>query len=209
MLHATPLCMGIAHDGESRTSYGNVFWAFDGYNNTLVRYDFEKPHGPKSLDHDLANVRRYDEVQLKRVPNVPSHIVVDSATRAVYIADTGNNRIIVLNADSGRFAYHARSDLGGAYTSWSSEKASFEYSVFGCAQFRTFIEDLNKPSGLAIQGNVLYVSEYGTGKIKAFQKTSGVLLDTFETGSMALGGIAFQESSNRLWYVCRSSNSLR
>jgi len=209
MLHATPLCMGIAHDGESRTSHGNVFWAFDGYNNTLVRYDFEKPHGPKSLDHDLANVRRYDEVQLKRVPNVPSHIVVDSATRAVYIADTGNNRIIVLNADSGRFAYHARSDLGGAYTSWSSEKASFEYSVFGCAQFRTFIEDLNKPSGLAIQGNVLYVSEYGTGKIKAFQKTSGVLLDTFETGSMALGGIAFQESSNRLWYVCRSSNSLR
>ena len=31
MLHATPLCMGIAHDGESQTSYGNVFWAFDGY----------------------------------------------------------------------------------------------------------------------------------------------------------------------------------
>ena len=105
MLHATPLCMGIAHDGESRTSHGNVFWPFDGYNNTLVRYDFEKPHGPKSLDHDLANVRRYDEVQLKRVPNVPSHIVVDSATRAVYIADTGNNRIIVLNADSGRFSH--------------------------------------------------------------------------------------------------------
>ena len=89
-----------------------MFWAFDGYNNTLVRYDFEKPHGPKSLDHDLANVRRYDEVQLKREPNVPSHIVVDSATRAVYIADTGNNRIIVLNADSGRFATTARSGLG-------------------------------------------------------------------------------------------------
>lgn len=209
MLHATPLCMGIAHDGESQTSYGNVFWAFDGYHNTLVRYDFEKPHGPKSLDHDLANVRRYDEVKLKREADVPSHIVVDSATRAVYIADTGNNRVIILNADSGRFAYNARSDLGGEYTSWSSQKASFEYSVFGCAQFRTFIEDLDKPSGIAIHENVLYVSEYGSGKIKAFQKTSGVLLDTFETGSMALGGIAFQPSSNKLWYVCRSSNSLR
>ena len=209
MLHATPLCMGIAHDGESQTSYGNVFWAFDGYHGTLVRYDFEKPHGPKSLDHDLANVRRYDEVQLKREADVPSHIVVDSATRAVYVADTGNNRIIVLNADSGRFAYNARSDLGGEYTSWSSQKASFEYSVFGCAQFRTFIEGLNKPSGIAVHENVLYVSEYSSGKIKAFQKTSGELLDTFETGSMALGGIAFQPSSNKLWYVCRSSNSLR
>jgi hypothetical protein len=210
MLHATPLCMGIAHDGESKTPYGNVFWAFDGHNNSLVRYDFEKPHGPKSLNHDLANVRRYDEVQLKRVPNVPSHIVVDATTRAVYIADTGNNRIVVVNADSGRFVYNARKDLGGTYSSWSSEKASFEYSVYGCAQFNSqFIKNLDQPSGIAIKDNLLYVAEYGSGKIKAFQKTSGVLIDTFETGSMALGGISFQPNTNRLWYVCRSSNSLR
>ena len=148
-------------------------------------------------------------MQLKRVPNVPSHIVVDSATRAVYIADTGNNRIIVLNADSGRFAYHARSDLGGATRPGRQKKPASSIACLDVLNLEQFIEDLNKPSGLAIQGNVLYVSEYGIGKIKAFQKTSGVLLDTFETGSMALGGIAFQESSNRLWYVCRSSNSLR
>ena len=64
MLHASPNCMGIAHDPEPDTPFGNVFWVFDGLNDTLIRYDFEQPHGPGSLDHSLANVRRYPGDQI-------------------------------------------------------------------------------------------------------------------------------------------------
>lgn len=51
MLHESPLCMGIAHDPETVTAFGNVYWLFDGLNGTLMRYDFQEPHGPGSLDH--------------------------------------------------------------------------------------------------------------------------------------------------------------
>merc|ERR1740117_2793514 len=48
MLHEAPMCMGIAHDAGARPSvhdgveYRNVYWAFDGGNAQLVRFDFEK-----------------------------------------------------------------------------------------------------------------------------------------------------------------------
>jgi len=84
---------------------------------TLMRFDFEKPHYPFSLAHELANVRRFDEVRLTRTPGDIGHIVVDSFPHTVYVADTGGNRIIAVDADSGRFDQHARADLGGAFES--------------------------------------------------------------------------------------------
>lgn len=42
---------------------------------TLMRFDFEAPHYPGSLVHDLANVRRFNEINLTRVPGVVGHIV--------------------------------------------------------------------------------------------------------------------------------------
>ena len=44
--------------------------------------------------------------------------VVDRLPHTVYIADTGANRIIALDADSARFNQHARADLGGSYNIW-------------------------------------------------------------------------------------------
>ena len=46
MLHESPLCMGIVHDPETATPYGHVYWAFDGLDAMLMRYDFERPHMP-------------------------------------------------------------------------------------------------------------------------------------------------------------------
>jgi hypothetical protein len=40
MLHESPQCMGITHDPERNTPFGNVYWVFDGLNSTLIRYDF-------------------------------------------------------------------------------------------------------------------------------------------------------------------------
>ena len=50
--------IGIVHDPETETSYGSVFWQIDGWNEELVRFDFQKPHGPGSMEHAVAAVRR-------------------------------------------------------------------------------------------------------------------------------------------------------
>ena len=51
MLHESPSCIGIAHDPEVTTAFGNVYWAFDTTGNRengqLVRFDFQQPHGPR------------------------------------------------------------------------------------------------------------------------------------------------------------------
>ena len=69
MLHEAPSCRGIVHDPEVETSYGTVYWAFDSTGNRqtgqLVRFDFQQPHGPGSMDHSIASVRRYVEVELE------------------------------------------------------------------------------------------------------------------------------------------------
>ena len=145
MLHATPLCVGIAHDPEPITPFANVFWVNDGLNETLVRYDFEQPHGPGSLDHALANVRRYPEISLTRVAGVPGHVVVDAATRAVFVADVGGGRVVAVHADSGVFCGDARNDLGGNFTLWSSPEPSFEYSMFGCASHYALVAGSTGP----------------------------------------------------------------
>eukprot|EP01052_Picozoa_sp_SAG31_P025264 SAG31_NODE_2205_length_6195_cov_4.592520_4_plen_169_part_00 len=111
MLHESPLCMGIAHDPETVTPFGNVYWVFDGLNGTLMRYDFQEPHGPGSLDHSRASVRRYVDFNLTRVPGIPGHIAVDPADRTVYIADTGGGRVIRLNPDSGHFLRNAKPEF--------------------------------------------------------------------------------------------------
>jgi hypothetical protein len=67
--------------------------AVDEYAGTLMRFDFEKPHYPGSLAHELANVRRFDEVQLTRSPGDVGHLVVDQHPHTVYIADTGEEEI--------------------------------------------------------------------------------------------------------------------
>ena len=201
MLHATPLCVGIAHDPEPITPFANVFWVNDGLNETLVRYDFEQPHGPGSLDHALANVRRYPEISLTRVAGVPGHVVVDAATRAVFVADVGGGRVVAVHADSGVFCGDARNDLGGNFTLWSSPEPSFEYSMFGCASHYALVAGLDRPSGLALRGNVLYVGEHGTGKILAFHKTTGVKLGEVATGSSALFGLAIQPDTGDLFFA--------
>ena len=190
MLHATPNCMGIAHDPEPDTPYNNVFWVFDGLNSTLVRYDFEQPHGPGSLDHSLANARRFPGDFADARPGVPGHVVVDPETRTVFVADTGGGRIVAVGADSGRFASHARVDLGGDFQLWSSPEPPFEYSLFGCAAHKTFADGIDKPSGLALHGNALLVGEHGTGKIIALHRTTGARLGEIQTGASKLFGVA-------------------
>lgn len=51
--------------------------------------------------HGDAKVHRYPEVTVKRDPEMPSHMILDSDKRWLYIADAGNNRIIRMDIKSG------------------------------------------------------------------------------------------------------------
>lgn len=192
MLHESPLCTGIAHDPEPATVHGNVFWAvgarfdptdprYDGETQTLLRYDFEKPHGPGSLDHSLATVRRFHDVLMRRVPGVPSHLAVDEEQRVIYVADPGNGRVLAVDADSGRFERHAREDLNGEFKLWSATEPAFEYSVYNCTRQMEFATGLDLPSGLALSKYHVFVGEHATGLVKVFDKATGALVRELAT----------------------------
>ena len=59
-------------------------------------------------DHDIGydvhhdgEIATFIEGELGYVEDVPSHLFYDQATAFLYIADTGNNRIDVLDTESG------------------------------------------------------------------------------------------------------------
>lgn len=95
MLHATPWCMGIAHEKE------NVYWAFNGDVGAIDRNDFKADHGPGNHYHSDGEVLRYGKGKFKRVPNVPSHLKFSASDRMLYVADTGNKRVARLDTASG------------------------------------------------------------------------------------------------------------
>lgn len=72
-------------------------------NFSQMRFDMDEIHGTKVIDHRKANIRRYVDVHLTRRPDVPGHMVVDTANSHLYISDTGANRILRVKTTSGQF----------------------------------------------------------------------------------------------------------
>ena len=218
MLHESPQCMGIVHDPEHNTPYRNVYWAFDGLNSSLIRYDFEKPHGPGYLDHSLASVRRYPEVHLTRVAGVVGHLAMDGTKRVLYVADTGAGRVVAVSADSGRFEVTARSDLGGEFVIWSSLNSTFEYSTYACVDHYDLAAGLQHPAGVAVAeaAGVVFVGEHGSGHIVALDahgataegSIGGAELARFDTGATGLMGLHYDAATSRLYYTDAPSDSV-
>ena len=67
MVHQSPFSVGIAAESE------NVYWLFDGYHSTIVKYDFQEPHPDHEHggeDHTDGIVYRYDEIKTNEMyPN--------------------------------------------------------------------------------------------------------------------------------------------
>jgi hypothetical protein len=184
MLHQSPWCMGIAHDA------GNAYWAFDGLNGHIVYYDFMTDHGPGGGDHSDGLIRRYPDATITRVPEVPSHMEVDTATEWLYVADTGAGRVMRLDTSSGSFAANLPGDVDGIP----------EYSSYEGATWETFVSGLQQPSGLALAGDVLFVGDRATGEIVAFDLGDGAERQRYGTGATALAGLAVGPQGH-LWYV--------
>jgi hypothetical protein len=173
MLHETPLCMGLAHESA------NAFWAFNGLAGSLDRVDFHSPHQIGGEDHSDGEVHRYIAGQLARTAEVPGHIAYDRARSLVYVADTGHGRVLSVDPSTAvpgdDIAYYEKLHESG---------------MMDGATVKELVRPglVQKPSGLTLAGDVLYVTDNATSMIYAFD-TAGKLEKTFDTalppGSLA------------------------
>jgi len=185
MLHESPQGMGIAHDS------GNAYWYFDGFHGNLVYYDFQDNHETGGEDHNDGIVRRYSEVELNRYANVPGHMQLDKSTGVLYIADTGNNRIVWVDTD-------APVTLT-ATTEGQMDSTLEEYSEASGASWGVFSYGVTRPSGLVLGDDHVFVSERSTGKIHAFDYDGNSVAE-LQTNADEIMGLELDPDGN-LWFV--------
>lgn len=192
MLHASPYSMGIESDHD------NVFWVFDGQNGHICRYDFADDHGPGNDYHGDGRVHRFTDVQVKRRDDVASHLVLDKETGWLYIVDTGNERILKMNTNTGT----KERDLN-----LINEQLA-EHQEFKGVEWKVFANtNLSSPAGIELSNGVLYVSDNETGEIIAYDAERGWELDRFETGKKGIMGIK-ADSQGKLWFVCTTTSEV-
>ena len=190
MLHQSPLCMGIAHDHD------NVYWVFDGQNGHVVRYDFQRDHGPGYDDHSDGIVRRYPEATLRRRAGVPGHLVLDASTGFLYAADTGRDRVIRLDTTTGTATPLAP----------PRNEPLIEYSQVRGATVEVFATGIAGASGLAIANGRLFVGSFDTGEIVAVDLATGAELGRVATGASGLMGLAWGQG--KLWFADGVANKV-
>lgn len=176
MLHNSPNGTGIAWETD------NVYWVFDGYHSSITRYDFQSDHGLGGTDHSDGIVHRFVEGEVAYADGVSSHLVFDAETALLYVADTGNGRIAVLDTTTGEEGSRITPDYdGGRQRSWD-----------GAEIWTLTDEELVAPSGLEIHDDLLWVTDNATSRILAYD-LDGTLIDWVDTGlpEGALMGIAF------------------
>ncbi len=192
MLHESPYGVGIAHD------YDNVYWYNDGYYGELVRYDFKADHDTGEHDHSDGVVRRYSEIQLSHSLGTPSHMILDKSNGILYIADAGANRIVWVNTDDPVFT---TTDI---MNDASRLEPLDEYSRITGVEWGVLASGLNRPSGIALDADQLFVSENGNGKIVAYELASNgksaVQLDKIQTTATSIMGLEIGPNGH-LYYV--------
>lgn len=156
MLHQSPFSVGIAAETD------NTYWLFDGFHNTIAKYNFQDPHPDHEHggeDHSDGLIYRYDEISVNRVTGLSSHMVLDHSNDMLYISDTGNQRIIRMNINAGEVG----SDLDPY-----GENIEGYYSMIN-ADYETVIDSgLVSPTGIDIYNTFLLVSDYSTGDIHIY-----------------------------------------
>ncbi len=195
MLHNTSFCRGIAHETA------NVFWTFNGELGAIEKYNFNEPHEPGGDDHSDGEIYRYAVGKVKGAkaeedkPAVSSHLFFDSTDNFLYIADTGNKRIVKLDTKSG---------TKGGRLPRRNEVLKDQGLMEG-----TDVEEvvapgtLEAPSGLEIRNELIYVTDAATGFFHVFDKTGKELrkLDT-GLGADVLSGFTFGPDG-KIWFTDR------
>ncbi|MFO0646464.1 MAG: hypothetical protein U0326_09520 [Polyangiales bacterium] len=194
MVHHSPLCMGIANVAPRE------FWVFNGQSGSIDKYLFHEWHAPGAMDHADGETWRFADGQLSRVETVPSHMVFDASSGMLYVADTGNSRIVRLDTRVETTADMPRLRTPIRETPLYGVPDSNVEEVVGAAG------ELRQPSGLALRDGLLYVGDYANARISAF-RLSGERVNWLDTGlgENTLTGIAFGPDG-RLFAVDRAHN---
>jgi hypothetical protein len=194
MLHQSPLCMGIAWQGT-----GNVYWTFNGLSKSIGKYDFQKDHGVGNDDHTDGLVWRYALGQVGYVQGVPSHLFYRAQDKMLYIADTGNARVVKLDTTTGT--------RSGPLRPPQDEAESSEMTGATLAEVVPAASGLlKKPSGLEVRGENIYVSDNETGIIHKFGldgRPAGAVQT--DVGAGGLAGMVFGPDG-KLYFVDMSAN---
>jgi DNA-binding beta-propeller fold protein YncE len=145
---------------------------FNGDAGSLDRVDFHVPHQIGGEDHADGEVHRYVVGQLRREPEVPSHLAYDVERGLVYAADTGHGRIVSVDPST--------ATAGGEIDVWEQLQAS---GMMNDATLRELVPPgaLQKPSGLSFAGGKLYVTDNATSLVHVFD-TDGRALASYDTG---------------------------
>ena len=188
MLHNSPNAVGIAWDS------GNAYWVFDGFHRSLTFYDFAADHGPGGDDHSDGIILRYVEGQVGYVDGVASHLELDHASGLLYAADTGNNRVAVLDTRSGARGEILEPNYDDA-DMFHMTSAPLSTLVDGAAY------GMVQPSGLALRGGLVYVTDRALSIVHAFD-LGGMQVDWLDLSSQitpgALGAVEL-DAEGRLY----------
>lgn len=210
-LNESPSCSGLVHDPEEETAHGAVYWAVDGHNGQLVRYDFQEPAGPGNPSHSLAAVRRYADVILSvgARQGVKSGMALHHESRTLLVASPGDGAVLLVKIDTGKYARDARAE----YTTYSSRLASFEYSIYECTEQAVFAVGLSSPSGVAISSGtapMVFVADYDTSTVHVYDlATRSKLSELHTTGKPGLSGIALSPLTNDLYLADKEIKEVR
>lgn len=192
MNHESPYGVGIAHD------YDNVYWYNDGYYGELVRYDFQDDHDTGEDDHSDAIIRRYSDITLTHAYGIPGHMVMDKSSGILYIADAGANRVLWVNTDDTNFETEDIMDDA------SRLEPLQEYSRITDIEWGVLASGLDFPSGIALDGDRLFVSQNGNGKIVAYDLNSdgksATEADSIQTSASSIMGLEIGPNGH-LFYV--------
>ncbi|MCH2023823.1 MAG: T9SS type A sorting domain-containing protein [Saprospiraceae bacterium] len=194
MLHETPHGMGIAHHKD------NAYWVFDGNSGNIVYYDFVQDHGPGQSYHGDAIIKRYPQVSVLKDSYVPSHLILDKNTGWLYIVDTGNDRVLRMNTNTGT--------VQSALTGY---EAVAEYSQMTGVVSETVIDTgLTRPCGIDIVDNRMIIGDYNTGDIRFYDISVNPVnyLGSLSTGPSGLTGLKIGPEGN-IWFTNRLTNRVR
>jgi hypothetical protein len=193
MLHESPFCMGIAWERD------NIYWTFDGLAGHVSRFDFQADHGPGFDDHSDGLIDHFTDVTVERLEGVPSHLVFDHDTGTLFVADTGNARILEVDPASAVES----GDLAGL-------EPGVKVTAFTGATVRELVPPgehyLEAPSGIALFGELVFVTDNETSTIQVFDR-DGNEVDYLETELPAgsLMGLRV-DSVGHIWTVDFNTN---
>jgi len=190
MLHSTPVCRGIAHVKDA------TFWVFNGYDLSLDRYEFAAPHEPGGDDHSDGSIFRFAEGKVKPADDgTSSHVFYDAEDKFLYVADTGNKRVVRLDTSSGK--------KGGSLPRRNEPLIDEAYMDDAALEEIVAPGTLEKPSGLEVKGGLVYLTDAATSKFHVFDKT-GKAVRSLETDLPAgsLSGFVFGPDG-KIWFTDR------